>query len=58
VYDLTKKQDRMAIGPLLAALNLDETYLVGNAQAAPKTPYAVVVGNDYDACFDPASINP
>lgn len=58
VYDLTKTQDRSAIGPLLAALNLDETYLVGNAQAAPKTPYAVVVGNDYDACFDPASLNP
>lgn len=58
VYDFSKAQDPNAIASLITALNLAPTSKVSNPQAAPKTPFAVVVGNDYVACFDPSKISP
>ncbi len=58
VYDMTQSQDPQAANAILQSLGLSPISLVANPQASPAIPYAVIVGSDYNACFDPADANP
>ena len=58
LYDLTAEQDRNRSASLLAVLGLSESALVSAPSANSKTPYVLIVGADYQACFDPASLTP
>ena len=58
LYDLSPDQDRNRSASLLAVLGLPESALVSAPSPAAKVTYAFIVGNDYSACFDPASLTP
>lgn len=58
LYDLSPDQDRNRSASLLAVLGLPDSALVSAPSPAAKVAYAFIVGNDYNACFDPASLTP
>jgi polyisoprenyl-teichoic acid--peptidoglycan teichoic acid transferase len=58
LYDLTPDQDRNRVSGILAVLGLPETALVSLPSPDSKTSYALIVGADYNACFDPAGLTP
>lgn len=58
LYDLTADQDRTRSASLLAVLGLSESALVSAPSPDSKTSYALIVGADYQACFDPAGLTP
>jgi polyisoprenyl-teichoic acid--peptidoglycan teichoic acid transferase len=58
LYDLTPDQDRNRSASLLAVLGLPDTALVSLPSPGSKTSYALIVGADYKACFDPAGLTP
>ena len=58
LYDLTPDQDPARSASLLAVLGLPESALVAAPSKTSKVAFALIVGNDYDACFNPASLTP
>lgn len=58
LYDLTPEQDRTRTTSLLAILGLPDSALVSAPRSNPNTPYALIVGNDYEPCFDPHVLTP
>ncbi len=58
LYDLTSDQDRTRSASLLASLGLPDSALVSVPTANSRTSYAVIVGSDYNACFDPQGLAP
>lgn len=58
LYDLTSDQDPNRSASLLAVLGLPESALVSAPSSNSKTSFAFVVGDDYNACFDPAGLTP
>ncbi len=58
LYDLTVEQDRNLTRSILAVLGLPESALVSYPNPNSETPYALIVGNDYDPCFDPTGLAP
>jgi LCP family protein required for cell wall assembly len=58
LYDLTPDQDRNRSAGLLAVLGLPDSALVSVPSANNKVSYALIVGADYNACFDPAGLTP
>ena len=58
LYDLTADQDRTRSSSLLAVLGLPATALVSVPSASSQNAFALIVGNDYNACFDPHGLAP
>jgi LCP family protein required for cell wall assembly len=58
LYDLTADQDPARSASLLAVLGLPDSALVSAPSPASKIPYALIVGADYQACFNPAGLTP
>jgi LCP family protein required for cell wall assembly len=58
LYDLTPDQDRNRSSGLLAVLGLPESAMVSVPSNDNKVSYALIVGADYTACFDPAGLTP
>lgn len=58
LYDLTPEQDHNRAVAILAVLGLPDTALVSLPSPGSKTSYALIVGADYKACFNPADLTP
>jgi LCP family protein required for cell wall assembly len=58
LYDLTSNQDKTRKASLLAVLGLPDSALVAVPTTNNKVSYALIVGADYNACFNPASLTP
>jgi hypothetical protein len=58
LYDLTPDQDRNRSASLLAVLGLPESALVSVPSNDNKVSFVLIVGEDYQACFDPAGLTP
>jgi LCP family protein required for cell wall assembly len=58
LYDLTPEQDRNRTASLLAVLGLPQSALVSAPDANAKVSYALIVGTDYQPCFQPAELTP
>ncbi len=58
LYDLTPDQDRSRSSSLLAVLGLSDTALVSVPSANSENPYVLIVGDDYNPCFDPHGLAP
>jgi LCP family protein required for cell wall assembly len=58
LYDLTPDQDRNRSAGLLAVLGLPESALVSVPSNDNKVSFVLIVGEDYQACFDPAGLTP
>jgi len=58
LYDLTPDQERSRTASLLAVLGLPETALVSVPTTEAQTDYVLIVGQDYQACFDPQGLTP
>ena len=58
LYDLTPDQDRSRSASLLAVLGLPDSALVSVPSKDNKVSYALIVGADYSACFNPAALTP
>lgn len=58
LYDLTIDQDRSRSASMLGILGLSQSALVSVPSKNNKVSYALIVGADYSACFDPASLTP
>jgi hypothetical protein len=56
LYDLTGDQDSDEIEKLLSLLGLRGSSLRSDEDGDSDFSYRLVVGNDYDPCFDPATI--
>jgi hypothetical protein len=57
LYDFTTGQDPEQRDLLLRSLGLPGSSLVSNPGAESPTPYRLVIGEDYNPCFDPASLS-
>lgn len=58
LYDLTPDQDRNRSAGLLAVLGLPDSALVSVPSKDNKVSFVLIVGEDYQACFDPAGLTP
>lgn len=58
LYDLSPDQDRNRSASLIAVLGLPDSALVSAPSPNNKVSYALIVGADYIACFDPAGLAP
>jgi polyisoprenyl-teichoic acid--peptidoglycan teichoic acid transferase len=58
LYDLTSDQDRNRSAGLLAVLGLPDSALVSVPSNDNKVSFVLIVGEDYQACFDPAGLTP
>src|SRR5258706_11197506 len=58
LYDLTPGQDRNRSSSLLAVLGLLDPALVSVPSANSESAYALILGNDYNPCFDPHGLAP
>ena len=58
LYDLTSDQNRGRSASLLAVLGLPNSALVSAPSANAKVSYALIVGSDYNACFNPSNLTP
>ena len=58
LYDLTPDQDRARSSSLLAVLGLPDATLVSAPATNASAAYALIVGDDYNACFDPHGLTP
>jgi LCP family protein required for cell wall assembly len=57
LYDLSAAQDPERAAQLLRSLGLPDAHLVASPDPNSPYPYRLVVGEDYQPCFDPASLN-
>ena len=53
LYDYTENQSKKTRAALLALLGLSEDRLVSDPQPGSEIAYRLVIGNDYDPCFNP-----
>ncbi|MDO9129957.1 MAG: LCP family protein, partial [Anaerolineales bacterium] len=58
LYDLTTTQDPNRAASLLAILGLPQPALVSAPAAASDVSYVLIVGADYQPCFNPANMAP
>lgn len=58
LYDLTPDQDRNRSASLLAVLGLPDSSLVAAPSPGAQTAYVLIVGGDYDPCFQPQGLTP
>jgi hypothetical protein len=58
LYDLTLDQDYNRSAGLLAVLGLPDTALVSVPTENREVDYVLIVGGDYDPCFDPNGLAP
>ena len=58
LYDLTTDQDRLRSAGLLAVLGLPANALVSVPTSNSQNSYVLLVGNNYNACFDPHGLAP
>ncbi len=58
LYDLTPDQDPNRSTTLLAVLGLPQSALVSVPTQNNQSSYVLIVGNDYQACFDPHGMAP
>ena len=58
LYDLTADQDPNRSASLLAVLGLPQSALVSAPSSNSQTAYALIVGADYNPCFDPKGLTP
>jgi hypothetical protein len=58
LYDLTPEQDRNRAVSILAVLGLPDSALVSLPSPGSKTSYVLIVGADYNACFNPIDLTP
>jgi LCP family protein required for cell wall assembly len=58
LYDLTLDQDYNRSAGLLAVLGLPDTALVSVPTDNRDVDYVLIVGGDYDPCFDPTGLAP
>ncbi|HJW90973.1 MAG TPA: LCP family protein, partial [Anaerolineales bacterium] len=57
LYDFRVAQDPERSTHLLSSLGLPETHLVASPDLTSPVPYRLVLGEDYQPCFDPAGLN-
>ncbi len=57
LYDLTASPDLAQVGILLSMLGLDPAAFV-SAPTQSDVPYVLILGNDYQPCFNPAGATP
>jgi LCP family protein required for cell wall assembly len=58
LYDLTGTQDRATTSQILAVMGLSEMNLISAPNPDSPAPYVVLLGSDYQPCFDPGSLTP
>ncbi len=58
LYDLTPDQDRNRSSSLLAVLGLPESAIVALPSPGAASAYVLIVGADYDPCFQPQGLTP
>jgi LCP family protein required for cell wall assembly len=58
LYDLTTVQDPNQVSSLLAILGLPQTALVSATMPNSGVPYVLIVGADYQPCFNPSNMAP
>ncbi len=56
LYDLTSAQDPTQSRALLEALGMPASSLVSSPEPLSPVAYRLVLGNDYDPCFNPADL--
>jgi LCP family protein required for cell wall assembly len=56
LYDFTLEQDPQQSEALLQVLGLPASSLVANADPAATSAYRLILGADYNPCFDPANL--
>jgi LCP family protein required for cell wall assembly len=57
LYDLSAGQDRSVTSSILAVLGLPQTALISAPQPESEVSYVLVVGADYQPCFDPNDLS-
>lgn len=58
LYDLTSTQDRAITSQILAVMGLSDMNLISSPNPNSSAPYVLLLGSDYQPCFDPGSITP
>jgi len=58
LYDLTSVQDRSITSRILAAMGLPDTNLISAPNPNSSAPYILLLGSDYQPCFDPGALTP
>ncbi|PWH16925.1 MAG: hypothetical protein DDG60_03255 [Anaerolineae bacterium] len=58
LYDLTVDQDRARSESLLAVLGLPQSALVAIPSPGAHASYVLIIGNDYNPCFQPQELTP
>jgi len=57
LYDLSAEQDRSVTSSILAVLGLPQTAVISAPQPESEVSYVLVVGGDYQPCFDPNDLS-
>ena len=57
LYDFTTQQDQSQAIALLSVLGLSTSNLVSQPESASSISYRLIVGRDYNPCFNPAAIS-
>jgi LCP family protein required for cell wall assembly len=57
LYDLTEGQDRNVTSSMLTVLGLPASALISAPQPEAGVPYVLLVGADYQPCFDPDELS-
>jgi polyisoprenyl-teichoic acid--peptidoglycan teichoic acid transferase len=58
LYDQSEAQDAARAARLLAILGLNPSALVASPEGQGKSDYILLLGNDYQPCFQPADLTP
>ena len=58
LYDLTATQDRSITSQILAVMGLPDTNLISAPNPSSTVPYVLLLGSDYQPCFDPGALTP
>ncbi len=58
LYDLTSTQDRSVTSQILAVMGLSEINLISAPNPSSTAPYVLLLGSDYQPCFDPGTLTP
>jgi LCP family protein required for cell wall assembly len=57
LYDLSAAQDPERAAHLLSSLGLPDSSLIASPDPSSAFPYRLVLGEDYQPCFDPSGLN-
>jgi polyisoprenyl-teichoic acid--peptidoglycan teichoic acid transferase len=58
LYDLTSTQDRSITSQILKVMGLSDTNLISAPNPNSTVPYVLLLGSDYQPCFDPGALTP